>query len=141
MKSATARTGSSAWPAGSLRRRLFWKALGTGVRAGVAFPDVIIHRVAGAPPQVWLTGWCRTGRHCTCIVERWLSISHAGATATAERHRDRRRASRRWIRIAARSASAGPVLIDAALVEIDRDPPPRAARTARHTLKLCKSNT
>lgn len=32
------------------------KALGTGFGAGVAFSDVVIHRAAGAPPQVRLTG-------------------------------------------------------------------------------------
>lgn len=59
------------------------KALGTGFGAGVAFSDVIIHRAAGAPPQVRLTGGAAKVAVDLGIVEWRLSISHAGAMAMA----------------------------------------------------------
>src|ERR1700692_2143582 len=37
------------------------KALGTGFGAGVAFTDVVIHRTAGAAPNVRLTGGAAEG--------------------------------------------------------------------------------
>lgn len=59
------------------------KALGTGFGAGVAFSDVVIHRVAGLPPQVRLVGGA-----AKAAVERgingWqLSISHTSTLAMA----------------------------------------------------------
>src|ERR1700730_3404205 len=54
------------------------KALGTGFGAGVAFSDVIIHRAAGAPPQVRLTGGAAKVAIEFGIVEWRLSINHAG---------------------------------------------------------------
>lgn len=59
------------------------KALGTGFGAGIAFSDVIIHRAAGAPPQVRLTGGAAKAATNLGIVEWQLSISHAGALAIA----------------------------------------------------------
>jgi holo-[acyl-carrier protein] synthase len=59
------------------------KALGTGFGAGVAFSDVIIHRSAGAPPQVWLTGGAAKAAIELGIIKWRLSISHAGAMAMA----------------------------------------------------------
>lgn len=59
------------------------KALGTGFGAGVAFSDVIVHRAAGAPPQVRLTGGAAKAATELGIVEWRLSISHAGAMAMA----------------------------------------------------------
>jgi holo-[acyl-carrier protein] synthase len=59
------------------------KALGTGFGDGVAFSDVIIHRVAGTPPQVRLTGGAAKAAANLGIIEWWLSISHAGAMAIA----------------------------------------------------------
>jgi holo-[acyl-carrier protein] synthase len=59
------------------------KALGTGFGAGVAFSDVIVHRAAGAPPQVRLTGGAAKAATDLGITEWRLSISHAGAMAMA----------------------------------------------------------
>ena len=59
------------------------KALGTGFGAGVAFSDVIIHRTAGAPPEVLLTGGAAKAAANLGVVEWRLSISHAGAMAMA----------------------------------------------------------
>lgn len=59
------------------------KALGTGFGAGVAFSDVIIHRAAGAPPQVRLTGGAAKVAIELGIAEWRLSISHTGAMAVA----------------------------------------------------------
>ena len=59
------------------------KALGTGFGAGVAFSDVIIHRAAGAPPQVRLTGGAAKAAIELGITEWRLSISHAGEMAMA----------------------------------------------------------
>ena len=59
------------------------KALGTGFGAGVAFSDVIIHRAAGAPPQVRLTGGAANAAAERGITEWLLSITHAGAMAMA----------------------------------------------------------
>jgi holo-[acyl-carrier protein] synthase len=59
------------------------KALGTGFGAGVAFTDVIIQRVPGAPPDVRLTGGAAQAA-VTLGVSAWrLSISHAGGMAMA----------------------------------------------------------
>lgn len=59
------------------------KALGTGFGAGVAFSDVVIHRGAGAPPQVRLTGGAAKAAAELGITEWRLSISHAGPMAMA----------------------------------------------------------
>ena len=59
------------------------KALGTGFGAGVAFSDVVIHRAAGAPPQVRLTGGAAKAAAERGITEWQLSISHAGPMAMA----------------------------------------------------------
>lgn len=59
------------------------KALGTGFGAGVAFSDVIIHRAAGGPPQVRLTGGAAKAAAERGIAEWWLSISHTSAMAMA----------------------------------------------------------
>lgn len=59
------------------------KALGTGFGAGVAFSDVIVHRAAGAPPQVRLTGGAAKAATDLGITEWRLSISHAGTMAMA----------------------------------------------------------
>ena len=59
------------------------KALGTGFGAGVAFSDVIIHRAAGGPPQVRLTGGAAKAAAERDIAEWRLSISHNGALAIA----------------------------------------------------------
>jgi holo-[acyl-carrier protein] synthase len=59
------------------------KALGTGFGAGVAFSDVIIHRAAGSPPQVRLTGGAAKAAANLGIIEWQLSISHTGAMAMA----------------------------------------------------------
>lgn len=59
------------------------KALGTGFGAGIAFSDVIIHRAAGAPPQVRLIGGAARVAIELGVVEWRLSISHGGAMAMA----------------------------------------------------------
>lgn len=59
------------------------KALGTGFGAGVAFSDVIIHRAAGTPPEVRLTGGAAKAAAVRGIIEWRLSISHAGTMAMA----------------------------------------------------------
>ncbi len=59
------------------------KALGTGFGAGVAFSDVIIHRAAGEPPQVRLTGGAAKAASELGVIEWQLSISHTGTTAMA----------------------------------------------------------
>jgi holo-[acyl-carrier protein] synthase len=59
------------------------KALGTGFGAGVAFSDVIIHRVPGGPPQVRLTGGAAKAAGERGITAWQLSISHSGAMALA----------------------------------------------------------
>jgi holo-[acyl-carrier protein] synthase len=59
------------------------KALGTGFGAGVAFSDVIIHRAAGGPPQVRLTGGAAKAAAELGIAEWRLSISHTSAMAMA----------------------------------------------------------
>ena len=59
------------------------KALGTGFGAGVAFSDVIIHRAAGAPPQVRLTGGAAKVAIELGVTDWQLSISHTGAMAMA----------------------------------------------------------
>lgn len=59
------------------------KALGTGFGDGVAFSDVVIHRSAGAPPQVRLTGGAAKAAAELCITEWRLSISHTGTIAVA----------------------------------------------------------
>ena len=59
------------------------KALGTGFGAGIAFSDVIIHRMAGGPPRVRLEGGAAEAARALGVVEWRLSISHAGAMAVA----------------------------------------------------------
>ena len=59
------------------------KALGTGVGAGIAFTDVIIHRAAGAPPSVTLLGGAATAAEELRIAHWQLSISHTDTLAIA----------------------------------------------------------
>lgn len=59
------------------------KALGTGFGAGIAFTDVVIHRAAGAPPNVRLTGGAANAAASLGIAGWLLSISHAGGMAMA----------------------------------------------------------
>jgi len=59
------------------------KALGTGFGAGVAFTDVVIHRVPGAPPQVNLCGGAAKAAKDQGITTWQLSITHAGGMAMA----------------------------------------------------------
>jgi holo-[acyl-carrier protein] synthase len=59
------------------------KALGTGFGAGIAFSDVVIHRAAGTPPQVRLTGGAAKAAAERGIAEWRLSISHTSAMAMA----------------------------------------------------------
>jgi holo-[acyl-carrier protein] synthase len=59
------------------------KALGTGFGAGVAFTDVIIQRVLGAPPDVRLTGGAAQAAARLGVSAWRLSISHAGGMAMA----------------------------------------------------------
>jgi holo-[acyl-carrier protein] synthase len=59
------------------------KALGTGFGDGVAFSDVVIHRAAGAPPQVRLTGGAARAAADRGITAWQLSISHTGTMAIA----------------------------------------------------------
>jgi len=59
------------------------KALGTGFGDGVAFSDVVIHRSAGAPPGVRLTGGAAKAAAELLITEWRLSISHTGTIAVA----------------------------------------------------------
>lgn len=59
------------------------KALGTGFGAGVAFTDVMIHRMPGAAPEVRLAGGAAKVAETLGIVGWLLSISHAGGMATA----------------------------------------------------------
>jgi len=59
------------------------KALGTGFGGGIAFTDVVIHRVPGKAPDVQLGGGA--ARVATALgVSAWrLGISHAGGMAMA----------------------------------------------------------
>jgi holo-[acyl-carrier protein] synthase len=59
------------------------KALGTGFGAGVAFTDVVIHRTAGAAPNVRLTGGAAKAAAALGVTVWLLSISHAGGMAMA----------------------------------------------------------
>jgi holo-[acyl-carrier protein] synthase len=59
------------------------KALGTGFGGGVAFSDVVIHRAAGSPPQVRLTGGAAKVAAERGITAWQLSISHTSAVAMA----------------------------------------------------------
>lgn len=59
------------------------KALGTGFGAGVAFTDVTIHRAAGMPPEVQLSGGAAQAAAALGVTEWRLSISHAGGMAIA----------------------------------------------------------
>jgi holo-[acyl-carrier protein] synthase len=59
------------------------KALGTGFGDGVAFSDVVIHRPAGAPPQVRLTGGAANAAAERGITAWQLSISHTDTMAMA----------------------------------------------------------
>lgn len=59
------------------------KALGTGFGAGVAFTDVVIHRLPGAPPEVHLAGGAAKSAAALGITAWKLSISHAGGLAMA----------------------------------------------------------
>jgi holo-[acyl-carrier protein] synthase len=59
------------------------KALGTGFGGGVAFSDIVIHRTAGEPPQVHLTGGAAKAAADRGITGWRLSISHAGTMAMA----------------------------------------------------------
>ena len=59
------------------------KALGTGFGAGIAFSDVMIHRMEGGPPQVLLTGGAARAAVERGIDEWRLSISHTDEFAIA----------------------------------------------------------
>lgn len=59
------------------------KAIGTGLGAGVAFSDVIVHRAPGAPPQVRLVGGAEKAAAERGIIAWQLSISHTNAMAMA----------------------------------------------------------
>jgi holo-[acyl-carrier protein] synthase len=59
------------------------KALGRGFGAGIAFSDVVIHRVVGKPPQIRLTGGAAWAASDLGITEWRLSISHSGTMAMA----------------------------------------------------------
>jgi holo-[acyl-carrier protein] synthase len=59
------------------------KALGSGLGAGVAFSDVIIHREPGAPPEVRLSGGAARVAAERGVTRWQLSISHAGGIAMA----------------------------------------------------------
>jgi holo-[acyl-carrier protein] synthase len=59
------------------------KALGTGFGAGVAFTDVVIHRVPGVPPEVRLFGGAAQAAAARGVTAWQLSISHAGGMAVA----------------------------------------------------------
>ena len=59
------------------------KAMGTGFGAGVAFSDVVIHRVPGKPPQVRLVGGARKAAVERGITTWQLSISHTREMAMA----------------------------------------------------------
>lgn len=59
------------------------KALGTGFGGGTAFTDVVIQRVEGQPPQVFLTGGALRAATALGICEWQLSISHTTAAAVA----------------------------------------------------------
>lgn len=59
------------------------KALGRGFGAGIAFSDVIIHRIAGEPPQVLLRGGAGQAAAELGITEWHLTISHSDTMAVA----------------------------------------------------------
>ncbi len=59
------------------------KALGTGFGAGVAFTDVVIHRMPGAAPEVQLSGGAAKAAEAQGVTAWRLSISHAGGLAMA----------------------------------------------------------
>ncbi len=59
------------------------KALGTGFGAGVAFTDVVIHRLPGMSPDVRLTGGAANAAAAQGVTAWLLSISHAGGMAMA----------------------------------------------------------
>ena len=59
------------------------KAIGTGFGAGVAFTDVVIHRVPGGPPEVRLSGGAAQAATALGATTWLLSISHAGGIAMA----------------------------------------------------------
>jgi holo-[acyl-carrier protein] synthase len=59
------------------------KALGTGFGAGVAFTDVLIHRMPGAAPDVRLAAGAAKAAAALGVTAWRLSISHAGGMAIA----------------------------------------------------------
>ena len=59
------------------------KALGTGFGAGIAFTDVMIRRVPGAPPEVRLAGGAAKVAATRGVIAWRLTISHAGGIAIA----------------------------------------------------------
>ena len=59
------------------------KAIGTGFGAGVAFTDVMIHRVPSAAPEVRLSGGAAKAAMASGVTAWRLSITHAGGIAMA----------------------------------------------------------
>lgn len=59
------------------------KAIGTGFGAGVAFTDVVIHRVPGAAPEILLSGGAAQAAAALGVTAWRLSISHDGGIAMA----------------------------------------------------------
>ena len=59
------------------------KAIGTGFGAGIAFTDVVIHRVPDGPPEVRLSGGAAQAAAALGATTWRLSISHAGGMAVA----------------------------------------------------------
>lgn len=59
------------------------KALGTGFGAGVAFSDVIIQRVPGEAPTVYLVGGAAHAATALGVTGWTLSITHSGGLAMA----------------------------------------------------------
>ena len=109
------------------------KAIGTGFGAGIAFTDVMIHRVPGAAPEVRLSGGAAKAAMASGAIPWRLSITHAGGIAMAsvlalgvEAQAGGSRSAdgpRKLMRRASRSTAIRP---------------PRAASTARHTSNPCR---
>ena len=63
------------------------KAIGTGFGAGIAFTDVMIHRVPGAAPEVRLLGGAAKAAMASGMTAWRLSITHARWHRDGERSR------------------------------------------------------
>lgn len=59
------------------------KALGTGLRDGIAWTDIEITRTALGEPGVWLDGEARRAAHARGITTWRLSLSHTDDVAIA----------------------------------------------------------